>query len=92
MALAPSEFLADHVLDHGLRRFDGGEILSRAGRAVYPSRVGVWGEFASHMGWIWTAVSALAVAIGAGRAFRFVRAARGDAPAAAMRVGRMSIR
>jgi hypothetical protein len=59
--IAPGEFIADHLLEHGFHRFSGTEALTRAGKAIYPSRAGLWLEFARHMGWIWTALAALAL-------------------------------
>ena len=43
--------------------FPEGEATDRAGQPVYPSRLGLWLEFASHFGWAWT----LPVAGGSGR-------------------------
>jgi hypothetical protein len=68
--LAPAEFLSDHLLDHGFRRFAGGEVLSRSGKTVYPSRIGVWLEFARHAGWIWTVLAAAGLAAGVRVIFR----------------------
>jgi hypothetical protein len=73
--VAPQEFVADHLLEHGFRRFDGAEVVSRAGRAVYPSRPELWLEFARHFGWAWTALAVAAVGTAAVRAARSLRGA-----------------
>jgi len=58
--IAPEDFVADHLLDHGLRRFDAGDSQVAPGAPAYPSRAGLWLEFAQHFGWIWCALAALA--------------------------------
>ncbi len=78
LGLAPHEFVADHLLDHGFRRFSGVEALNRAGHALYPSRLALWGEFAGHMGWGWTAAAVVALGVGAVRGVRGVRRAIGS--------------
>jgi hypothetical protein len=55
--LFPGDFLVDHILEHGVRRFTLKEFTSRGGDVIYPSRLGVWLEFGSHMGWVWTALA-----------------------------------
>jgi hypothetical protein len=72
---APADFVADHVLAHGFHRFDGNEALSRAGRAIYPSRPGLWLEFARHFGWLWTGLAGIAAATAAGRLIASLRGA-----------------
>jgi hypothetical protein len=69
LGLAPDEFVADHILDHGFRRFAGEE----TGR--YPARAALWLEFARHMGWVWMLVVGIAV----GRSVRTVGAGLRDA-------------
>jgi hypothetical protein len=78
LLVAPGEFLADHLLEHGLRRLAGGEALTRAGMPAYPSRAGLWLEFANHMGWAWTALAFASLVAGVER---FVRGARREATA-----------
>jgi hypothetical protein len=58
LLVAPEDFVADHLLDHGLRRFSGAEV--HAGAPAYPSRAGLWLEFAQHFGWVWCLVAAAA--------------------------------
>ncbi|MCA9753490.1 MAG: hypothetical protein KC591_14950 [Gemmatimonadetes bacterium] len=76
--IAPAEFVADHLLEHGVGRFSGGEVLTRAGKAVYPSRPALWLEFASHMGWGWTLLAGVAVAAAGVAAARSLRATEGS--------------
>jgi hypothetical protein len=71
LAIAPGDFVGEHLLDHGLRRFTLGEATTRAGAPIYPSRAGVWLEFATNHGWPWVA------AAGAGLLWGITRAARG---------------
>jgi hypothetical protein len=59
LLVAPEDFVADHLLDHGLRRFSGVEAHA-AGAPAYPSRAGLWLEFAQHFGWVWCFVAAAA--------------------------------
>lgn len=61
LAVSPEEFVKDHLLEHGLLRFSGGEVLSRAGNAVYESRLGIWIEFVRHFGGLWCALVAAAI-------------------------------
>lgn len=79
LAIDPADFVGEHLLDHGVRRFAGGEVLARGGEPVYPSRLGVWLEFGAHFGWVWVALVASALA----RALRvgFRRRAADAAPA-----------
>lgn len=63
LALAPEEFVADHLMAHGVERFSGGEVLSRSGHAVYASRVGVWWEFVRHFGAFWCGVAVVGLAM-----------------------------
>jgi hypothetical protein len=58
--LFPGDFLVDHLLEHGVRRFTFAEFTSRGGEVIYPSRLAVWQEFGAHMGWIWTALAFVA--------------------------------
>jgi hypothetical protein len=58
LLVAPEDFVADHILDHGLRRFSGEE--AHAGAPAYPSRAGLWLEFAQHFGWVWCLIAAAA--------------------------------
>jgi hypothetical protein len=74
LAIAPSEFVADHVLDHALKRFAGGEVTSRAGQAVYASRPGIWLEFARHMGGGWVILAAAGLTLGLRQTWREVAA------------------
>jgi len=70
---APGEFIADHLLEHGFHRFAGSEALTRAGKTIYPSRAGLWLEFARHMGWIWTGLATVSlggIAVAAARSLR----------------------
>ena len=65
LLIAPEDFVADHLLDHGLRRFTGAEAQvgsSHGGSAApaYPSRTGLWLELAQHFGWVWCLVVAAA--------------------------------
>ncbi|HMB68268.1 MAG TPA: hypothetical protein VKU85_03115, partial [bacterium] len=70
LAIDPADFVGEHLLDHGVRRFAGGEAVSRAGDPVYPTRAGVWLEFARHFGWVWTAAAAAALVVAARRGLR----------------------
>lgn len=80
LVVAPEEFVADHLLDHGLLRFSGQEVVGRAGVPAYPSRSGLWLQFAGHFGWLWCTLVAAAVAsVGAGWA-------RGKAPSPFVRM------
>jgi hypothetical protein len=79
LIVAPSEFVSDHLLEHGVRRLAGGEALTHAGQPTYPTRAGLWLEFAGHMGWAWTALAFAALLAGLET---FVRGARGGARAA----------
>jgi len=74
LTVFPPDFVLDHVLAHGLQRFDLVEAVGRSGQPVYPSRAGLWLEFARHSGWIWTALASVAVVRGLRRP--------GDAPGA----------
>jgi hypothetical protein len=76
LAIAPGDFVGEHLLDHGLRRFALGEATTRGGAPVYPSRLGVWREFAVNHGWPWVAAAATALVWGAARAAK--RAAEPD--------------
>jgi hypothetical protein len=58
--VAPEDYVADHILDHGLRRFDAAESHPGRGAPAYPSRAGLWIEFAQHFGWVWCATAAAA--------------------------------
>lgn len=78
LAIAPHEFIADHVLDHGVRRLAGGEVLDRAGHSVYASRPGIWRELASHLGWGWTGLAAAGLVYGIRGAVRDVDSDRGS--------------
>jgi hypothetical protein len=60
--VAPEEFVVDHLLDHGFRRFSGGEIVSRAGAPMYATRAGIWLEFLDHFGVVWCLVTAIGAA------------------------------
>ncbi len=82
LGLAPHEFVADHLLEHGFRRFAGQEVLNRAGQAMYPSRPGLWLEFAGHLGWLWTGIGAVALATGAWRVWTGLRDRAAGAPPA----------
>ena len=59
LLIAPEDFVADHLLDHGLRRFAGAHAAARGAAPAYPSRAGLWLEFAQHFGWIWCLAAAL---------------------------------
>jgi hypothetical protein len=76
LAIAPGDFVGEHLLDHGIKRFALGEATTRGGASVYPSRLGVWGEFATNHGWPWVAAAAAALVWGAARAAK--RAAEPD--------------
>ena len=54
-------------------------MVSRSGDAVYPSRGGVWLEFAGHFGWVWTAIAAVALGRALRRGFRPGEQARAPA-------------
>jgi hypothetical protein len=69
LAIAPDDFVSDHVREHGLARLAGGDAAPRAGAPEYPSRLGLWAEFASHSG-PWTAIALVAFAAAARRARR----------------------
>ncbi|MGH2570394.1 MAG: hypothetical protein ACRDGR_04170, partial [bacterium] len=77
LAIAPGEFVADGLLEHGWSRLDGAEATSRAGKAVYPSRAGVWLELARHLGWGWTLLAAAGLALGVRDAVRDPASERG---------------
>lgn len=70
LAIDPADFVGEHLLDHGVRRFAGGEVVAGTGEAVYPSRAGVWLQFARHFGWAWTAIAAVALVCALRHAFR----------------------
>jgi hypothetical protein len=70
LAIAPGDFVGEHLLDHGLRRFTLGEATTRSGAPIYPSRAGLWLEFATNHGWPWVAVA------GAGLLWGIARVAR----------------
>jgi hypothetical protein len=53
LLIAPEDFVADHLLDHGLRRFAGAAAHAGGAAPAYPSRAGLWLEFAQHFGWVW---------------------------------------
>lgn len=69
LALAPADFVGEHLLDHGVRRFAGGAVLARDGQPVYPSRLGVWLELGRHFGWVWCALAVAALARALRRGF-----------------------
>lgn len=81
LALAPSEFVTDHLLEHGMNRFSGGEVLSRQGDAVYASRIGVWGDFARNFGWGWCALALAGAVLLVRSALGTLRDANADRPA-----------
>ncbi|MGQ0723248.1 MAG: hypothetical protein ACT4PE_17000 [Candidatus Eiseniibacteriota bacterium] len=70
LAIAPGDFVGEHLLDHGLRRFTLGEVTTRTGAPIYPSRAGVWLEFATNHGWPWIAAAAAGLLWGITRAAR----------------------
>jgi hypothetical protein len=84
LSIAPEEFVADHLRDHGFARvaISGGahDAPRHPGAPTYPSRAGLWLEFARHSGILWTL--AVATACGAGLA-RTVRRRRGGEAAGA---------
>ncbi len=62
LSVSPEEFVRDHVLEHGVHRFSGGEVVSRSGESVYASRLGIWAEFVRHFGAAWCALAVAALA------------------------------
>jgi hypothetical protein len=58
LVIAPEDFVADHLLNHGIRRFAVGDASSAQGRMAYPSPGELWLEFARHFGWIWCVLAA----------------------------------
>lgn len=58
LLVAPEDFVADHLLDHGLRRFTGAHAHALGAAPAYPSRAGLWLEFAQHFGWVWCLAAA----------------------------------
>jgi hypothetical protein len=77
LAIAPEEFVADGLLEHGLARFGGSEAMHGAGKVVYPSRAGVWLELARNLGWGWTTLAAVGLALGIRDAARDPASERG---------------
>ena len=78
LAIAPQEFVADHVLDHGLKRLAGGEVLDRAGRAVYESRPGIWLQLARNLGWGWMGLAVAGLVYGVRSVVRDLESDRGS--------------
>jgi hypothetical protein len=61
LAIAPEEFVSDHLREHGFGRFLPAHSEEPAGSIAYPSRAGLWIEFARHSGWAWCTLVALAL-------------------------------
>jgi hypothetical protein len=56
--IAPEDWVLDGLLEHGIWRFTAAEGAAYASRLAYPSPGGLWRDFASQMGWPWTALVA----------------------------------
>ncbi len=70
LALAPQEFVRDHLVDHGVARFGVARDAPGPGAVEYPSRAGLWVEFARHFGWVWCACVAAGLAVAIGKVAR----------------------
>jgi hypothetical protein len=82
LAIAPEEFVSDHLQEHGISRFIHASHAASPGAVAYPSRTGLWLEFARHYGWVWCACAAVGIGAGLARVVR--RGSRGGtAPAGA---------
>jgi hypothetical protein len=76
VAVAPRDFVGDHLIEHVLKRFRFNDVnlaTVEHGAWVYPSILALWIEFCSHLNWLIAAVSLLAL----GRAARRAREAEG---------------
>ncbi len=90
LGLAPADFVADHLVEHGLERFSGREVLTRSGQSFYPSRPALWLEFARHTGWVWTGLAGLALTVGVRKAWQGIRRTNG-VPAPLSAVGHLTL-
>lgn len=79
LAVAPRDFVIDHVQEHLLARFAGDHAAARPGQLVYPSRGELWVEFAQHFG-PWAVLAAAAVVVGIVRTARRTHSAGKAAP------------
>jgi hypothetical protein len=76
LSVAYKDFLADHLVEHVLKRFRFNDVnlaTVQHGGWVYPSILALWAEFCQHLNWLIAGVAALAMA----RAARHIRGPEG---------------
>lgn len=60
LVIAPEDFVLDGLLEHGVWRFSSAAGKVGAPALTYPGVVGLWKDFASQMGWAWSALALVA--------------------------------